>query len=309
MVGDHIIVTCNLPEEEFAALNRRLGAEVRRQIPNQNTWLVSFPHPTPDTVSAAVVEYARALGPNGSASPDHVVYPAATPNDPGFGNLWGMNTAADHDIDAPEAWNYTTGDSSVIVQVIDTGVDYTHPDLAANMWTNPGEIPGNSVDDDGNGYVDDIYGYDFYNWDNNPMDDHGHGTHCSGTIGGVGNNGIGVAGVCWNVRIMAGKFIGASGYGYDSGAMAAVYYGTAKGITLSSNSWGGGGYDQSLKDSIDAANAAGILMPVTAFAFPAIRVPARMVVAPAWRPPALPSVSVPAPCLTSAPAPPTAPDW
>ncbi|MFO1490415.1 MAG: S8 family serine peptidase [Kiritimatiellia bacterium] len=101
-------------------------------------------------------------------------------------------------------------------------MDYT-TDLAANMWTNPGEIPGNSVDDDGNSYVDDIYGYDFYNWDNNPMDDHGHGTHCSGTIGGVGNNGIGVAGVCWNVRIMAGKFIGASGYGYDSGAMAAVY--------------------------------------------------------------------------------------
>ena len=92
-----------------------------------------------------------------------------------------------------------------MIGVIDTGVDYNHPDLAANIWTNPGEIAGNGIDDDGNGFIDDIHGWDFVNNDNDPMDDNGHGTHCSGTIGGVGNNGIGVAGVNWNVKIMGAQ--------------------------------------------------------------------------------------------------------
>ena len=126
-----------------------------------------------------------------------------------FSELWGMHNTGQTggtpgaDIHAPEAWDITTGSRQIIVAVIDTGVDYTHPDLTNNIWTNPGEIPGNGIDDDGNGYVDDVHGYDFVNNDGDPMDDHDHGTHCSGTIGGEGNNGIGVAGVCWQVRIMA----------------------------------------------------------------------------------------------------------
>ena len=119
----------------------------------------------------------------------------------------------DADIDAPEAWNVTTGSRAVVVAVIDTGIDYRHPDLAANMWRNPGEIPGDGIDNDGNGFVDDVYGWDFANNDADPFDDEGHGTHVAGTIGAVGNNGTGVAGVNWQVSLMALKFLGADGSG------------------------------------------------------------------------------------------------
>jgi subtilisin family serine protease len=192
------------------------------------------------------------------------------PNDPRFGGLWGMHNTGqtggtpDADIDAPEAWDIGTGNGDIVVAVIDTGVDYTHPDLAANMWINPGEIPGNGIDDDNNGYVDDIYGYDFCNNDGDPMDDYFHGTHCAGTIGAVGNNGVGVAGVCWNVRIMALKFLSSEGSGYIDGAIACIEYSIDMGAKLSSNSWGGGGYDQALKDAIDAAGAAGMLFVAAA---------------------------------------------
>jgi len=193
------------------------------------------------------------------------------PNDTYFTYLWGMHNTGqtggvnDADIDAPEAWDISTNGSNIIVAVIDTGVDYTHPDLAANMWVNTAEKNGSpGVDDDGNGYIDDIYGYDFYNRDGNPMDDHGHGTHCSGTIGAVGNNGQGVAGVCWNAKIMAIKFLSSGGYGYDSDAIDSIEYAVQMGAKVASNSWGGGGYNQSLKDTINAAGAAGMLFVAAA---------------------------------------------
>ncbi|MFA4947635.1 MAG: S8 family serine peptidase, partial [Candidatus Krumholzibacteriia bacterium] len=127
----------------------------------------------------------------------------AIPNDPSFPLLWGLHNTGqtggtpDADIDAPEAWQTATG-NTVVIGVLDTGVDYLHPDLAANIWTNTDEMPGNGIDDDGNGYIDDVRGWDFVGDDNDPMDDYHHGTHCAGTIAAVGNNGIGVAGVCWN---------------------------------------------------------------------------------------------------------------
>jgi subtilisin family serine protease len=189
--------------------------------------------------------------------------PQIVPNDPRFSELWGLNNtgqsggAPDADIDAPEAWDIATGTNEIIVAVIDTGVDYTHPDLASNMWVNTAELNGiTGVDDDGNGYIDDIYGYDFCNNDGDPMDDHYHGTHCAGTIGAIGNNGQGVAGVCWNVKIMALKFLDASGSGYTDDAIECVQYAVLMGAKLSSNSWGGGSYSQALKDAIDAAGNA-----------------------------------------------------
>ena len=204
------------------------------------------------------------------AEPDFRIQLEATPNDPRFSSLWALNNTGqtggtfDADIDAAEAWDTTTGGGTTIVAVIDTGVDYTHPDLAANIWTNPGEIAGNGQDDDGNGYVDDIHGYDFVNLDGDPMDDNSHGTHVAGTIGAVGNNGVGVAGVNWNVQIMALKFLDAFGGGFTEDAISALNYAVAKGATISNNSWGGGGYSQALYDAIRSAQAAGHLFVAAA---------------------------------------------
>src|SRR3970282_1743823 len=113
--------------------------------------------------------------------------------------------------------------------------------------------------DDGNGYVDDVRGWDFVNWDNDPMDDHGHGTHVSGTIGAVGNNGVGVVGVNWNVKIMALKFLNAAGNGSTAGAISATLYAADKGASVSNNSWGGGGFDQSLLNAIEYGASKGML--------------------------------------------------
>jgi subtilisin family serine protease len=201
---------------------------------------------------------------------NYEVHIQRTPNDPDFGRLWGLNNVGqtggtvDADIDAPEAWDQSTGDSSVVVAVIDSGVAYDHPDLAANMWVNPGEIPGNGIDDDGNGFVDDVHGYDFVNNDGDPYDDHGHGTHVAGTIAAVGDNGIGVTGVNWTARIMAVKFLNAAGSGTTSNAINAVLYAASMGAKVLNNSWGGGGFSQALLDAIRTADHSGALFVAAA---------------------------------------------
>ncbi|MEX2118184.1 MAG: S8 family serine peptidase [Pirellulales bacterium] len=226
------------------------------------------------SVEAALAAY-RANASVLYAEPNYRVRTALTPNDPQFSALYGLeNTGqtgglADADIDAPAAWDLTTGSQNVVVAVIDTGVDYTHSDLAANMWVNSGEVPGNNADDDGNGFIDDVYGYDFANYDGDPFDDNLHGTHVAGTIGAVGNNGIGVAGVSWSVKVMALKFLDAGGSGYIEDALNAVNYAVMMrnngvNVRLTSNSWGGGGYSQALLDAIDASGAAGILFAAAA---------------------------------------------
>ena len=208
--------------------------------------------------------------------PNYVYHANALPNDASFGSLWGMHNTGqtggkpDADIDAPEAWDIATGSQTIVVGVIDTGIDYTHPDLAANMWRNLAEQNGVAgVDDDANGIIDDIYGARWTSGNGlptngNPFDDHYHGTHCAGTIGGIGNNGVGVAGVNWNVRMAALKFLSAAGSGFLADAVSAIDYARLKGMNLTSNSWGGGGFSQALKNAIDASGAAGQLFVAAA---------------------------------------------
>ncbi|MEW6743095.1 MAG: S8 family peptidase [Planctomycetota bacterium] len=193
------------------------------------------------------------------AEPNYLHRADGYPNDPYFSQQWGWHQGNDADVDAPEAWDVMTDAGGIIVGIIDTGIDYNHVDLQNNMWRNPGEVPGNGIDDDQNGWVDDVYGIDAYNNDGDPWDDNHHGTHVAGTVGADTNNGIGVAGACWNVQLLALKFLGADGTGYDSGAITCLYYGVSKGAYLTNNSWGGGDYNQAVRDAIDAAGDAGQL--------------------------------------------------
>ena len=196
--------------------------------------------------------------------------------EPSFSKQWGLlNTGsnsggffssgiAGRDINAVNAWKITTGSDEVKIAVIDTGVDYTHPDLKNNIWVNEAEQNGQAgVDDDQNGYVDDIHGYDFANKDGDPIDDHGHGTHCAGVIG-ASHNGIGVAGVMSKVKIVALKFLTGSGSGTTEDAILAINYAIQAGVDVMSNSWGGGDASLALKDAITAANAAGIFFVAAA---------------------------------------------
>jgi subtilisin family serine protease len=197
---------------------------------------------------------------------DRIVRLSQVPNDPHYGQLWGLkNTGqvvagdpgvAGVDMRAEEAWSVTTGDAQFAIAVIDTGVAWRHPDLAANIWTNSAEVAGNGVDDDANGYIDDVRGWDFYGRDADPDDENGHGTHVAGTIGAIGNNNLGVVGVNWACQLVPLRFIGPQG-GYVSDAVSAVDYCRRKGIKVSNNSWGGGGYSQALYDAIANARAAG----------------------------------------------------
>ena len=208
--------------------------------------------------------------------PDSILVTQTVPNDAEFDRLWGLHNTGqtggtvDADIDAPEAWDLATGSGSIVVGIIDTGIDYDHSDLAANVWTNPAEVPGNGVDDDGNGFVDDVHGYDFANNDGDPMDDNGHGTHVAGTIAGVGDNGQGVTGVNWNGSVMALKFLDAEGNGFTSAAVEAVNYATMMStvygvdLRVTNNSWGGGGLSQALYDAVEASGEAGILFVAAA---------------------------------------------
>lgn len=200
------------------------------------------------------------------AEPDYAQRALLTPNDTYFGLLWGLhntgqsirggNGLPDADIDMPESWDITTGGAGCAVAVLDTGTQWSHADLNANIWSNPGEIAGNGIDDDGNGYVDDVRGWDFYSRDNNPDDADGHGTHTAGTIAAEGNNGTGVAGVAWNCTIMPLRFLGPNG-GSTADAIAALNYAVAKGVKVSNNSWGGGGYSSSLYNAIANARSIG----------------------------------------------------
>ena len=247
------------------AANSEMGARVVEEFPDLSWQRVSLPAGL--SVETAAARYAN-LAEVEYVQPNYYYHLLATPNDPQFlsTGMYGLTK-----ISAPSAWDLTTGSQNVVVADIDTGLRYdASEDLAANAWTNQGEMNGNGIDDDGNGFVDDYYGYDFFYNDSNPIDDAGgHGTHTAGTIGAVGNNGVGVVGVNWNVKIMAIKIYSPIGTDSTSAMLVNAYNyvrmmkNRGVNIRVTNNSYGGCGeacgYDQATKDALDAMGNAGIL--------------------------------------------------
>jgi subtilisin family serine protease len=230
--------------------------------------------PSPEQQTQILLERIQALQNSGLfayVEPDYVGTYFATPTDTAFldGRLWGLRNQGQNggkigaDIDAVRAWDLTSGGTNVIVAVMDSGIRYTHNDLAANMWVNPGEIR-NGVDDDGNGYVDDVHGINAVTGSGNPLDDNNHGTHVAGTIGAVGNNSSPHVGVNWTVRLMAVKIGTSEGFILISAAIEGSEYAVEHGARIQNHSWGGYSFSQALVDSISAARDRGVLWVVAA---------------------------------------------
>lgn len=257
-------------------LRQRLGSTAVREI-----------HPFVTDPSLAVVKLKdealsekaiRILGiePAVVYSEPNYIYHVFIPNDPEFQKQWGMLNVgqadtsgqtgiAGVDIGISQLWeNGITGKKNIRVAIIDTGIQWDHPDLADNLFTNAAEIAGNGRDDDGNGFVDDVHGWNFAANTNASSDDNGHGTHCAGVIGGIGNNGTGVAGVNWNVSLLPVKFLDAEGSGTLEGAVNAINYARIMKVNVMSNSWGGGGYSAAMADAITQAGQQGILFVAAA---------------------------------------------
>ncbi|MDQ8209500.1 S8 family serine peptidase [Coraliomargarita sp. SDUM461003] len=264
MVADHLLVRLadNKTEAQLSEFVVARQGTMRRFVPSQPLFIVGLPSHEIEAYDLSLAAYSMDEAPVTYAEPDFTVHSFALTNDPYFGTQWNLNNIGqvsgvlDADIDAFEAWDIETGDSSLVVGIIDTGVNLQHVDLVDNLWVNTDEIPDNGIDDDSNGYIDDVYGWDFHNGDNDPTDDNGHGTHCAGIVGAVGNNGIGVSGVAQDVSLMALKFLSNQAGGNLSDAVPALYYATDNGAFVTSNSWGGGGYSQAMSEAIEYARQA-----------------------------------------------------
>lgn len=246
--------------------NNEIGAVVLEQFPELKWQRIKLPDAL--SLAQAISRYEN-LPEVEAVQPNYYYHLLAAPNDTRFSELYGLTK-----ISAPAAWDLTTGSANTVVAVIDTGTKYNHEDLAANIWTNAGEIGGNGTDDDGNGFVDDFYGYDFFYNDSDPLDENGHGTHVAGIIGAVGNNNLGVVGVNWNVRIMTIKIYDNDGFGTTSAMLINAYNyvrmmkNRGVNIRVTNNSYSGCdeacGYDQATKDALDAMGNAGILNVIAA---------------------------------------------
>ncbi len=199
--------------------------------------------------------------------PDIILYSSTTvPDDEYFdeAGMWGLDSSGDNDVDAPEGWDAIRDSSAIVVAIVDSGIRSDHEDLAGNMWQNPSEIPNNGIDDDENGYVDDIFGVNVIDSSLSAEDDGGHGTHVAGIVGAVGNNGKGVVGVAWNARLMAVKSMNASGRGTSDWAVEAIDYATANGAKIINASWGGEGTSLSIERAIERAGESGVFVVVSA---------------------------------------------
>lgn len=263
----------SLNASNFSTLSSVLGAHVKSSIPAYN--IVVVKRASFETAESAV----KTLAQNSLVDivePNYIYRANRLPDDPMLEQLWGLRNVgqtdskgsvgvAGIDVGVEQAWDIQTGSDKLVVAVIDTGIDFNHPDLAPNLWVNEAEANGQpNVDDDGNGVVDDVHGYNAITGKGNSSDDQGHGSHCAGTIGAKGNDGKGIVGVAWDVKLMSVKFLSASGSGSLENALKSIDYATKMGAKILSNSWGGGGFSQTLLDAINRSNEAGTLFVAAA---------------------------------------------
>jgi parallel beta-helix repeat protein len=248
------------PERQKRILERLKRAPVNTNIPNLGSiYRIQLDCESRQSLEEALVEYRN--DPDVEyAELNYIISANSMPNDPLHPDQWSLGK-----ISAQEAWNIYTGSSQTVVAVLDTGVDYNHRDLRENMWSNEAELSGTEgIDDDGNGYVDDIHGYNFIYNNGDPIDDYGHGTYCSGIIAAKGNNDLDITGICWNARIMALKFMGLFGDGSTSDAVLAIYYAVENGADVISNSWSSPDESMLLKDAVDYAYSQGVVIVASA---------------------------------------------
>ena len=270
MVADHILVTAadGVDINAMAAMAKRLGYTIRAQVGSRNRFLISFPINHPLGFDGVREQLAQADEVR-FAEPDHYYYWLGTvPNDPRLSDMWSLINEGQEgglmgeDIAASAAWSITTGHRGVMVGVIDSGVEIDHEDLAANIWRNPYEFIS-GIDESGTGFADDIHGWNFSSNNNNVGDVLGHGTHVAGTIGAVGNNGIGVTGVAWDVSIVPIAFSGGLTL-QTSVLVPAIEYSITLGIPITNNSWGNFIYSETMRETIAAAGEAGQLFVAAA---------------------------------------------
>jgi len=264
-----IRVKSDVRPEQIAAVHLN-GSRVRRSYPD-GIQVVELP---PGVEVSDAISLYQQTGLVEYAQPNYVYHAFATPTDPLFGYQWALNNTGqtggtpDADIDAPEGWDVQSSAATIVVAVTDTGADLAHEDLTQNLWRNPGEDGKQSgIDDDGNGYVDDIHGINAINNSGSPVDDVGHGTHVSGIIGAPANNGHGVSGVCWQVKLMILKCLDntiQSPSGFTANFIECLEYARLKGAHIVNASLGCSWYDQALYDKIAALKTAGIILVAAA---------------------------------------------
>jgi C1A family cysteine protease len=262
-------------------VHKKIGAKVKKDLSTSRIdglvlveipdganldWIIAEYQADPG-VEYAEPNYILSLSPpmSGESSLPGEIAQESYPGDPIFPLQWGLlNTGQTvngisgtpgADISIVEAWSLTTGSDTVLIAVPDTGVDVSHPDLAGSIWINTDEIPGNSIDDDNNGYIDDDQGFDFTGQTGEPFDDHGHGTHCAGIIGATGNNGAGISGIAWDTRILPLKILDHNGFGTTAAAIEAIGYADRMGADIISVSWGLETYDPALAEVISRSPA------------------------------------------------------
>ena len=264
--SDRVIVrfASDADRRDRAAMRDRANVDADTPLPLPGAEVVD---PQPGTTAAEAVASLEEEDDVLYAEPDVPRRATATPNDPLFGQLWGLDNRGQAvvgrsgppgvDIDAPQAWGVETGDDTLRIAVVDTGIDATHPGLAANVWRNPGESGGgresNGIDDDGDGYADDVHGWDFVQDDGDPADANGHGTHVAGTLAATGNNSYGVVGVVWQASLIPVRVLGADGSGLVSDIVSAYRYAARSGARIVNASLMGGSFSQAEYDAIAAA--------------------------------------------------------